>query len=297
MGALQGLVRFDDVRLLARHESKPREVVSVCLEQLQHGNCRIPRFEFQFQASAGEGVYGENVLLIFPENTAGAPFEAWVNNAVDAGGRPVMALPVTDAGPDSAYWDTLCNNDRDFVTALIDSLGIVMMALQASRIRLSRPWREWLGLARELRVRIRRGAALTVPGTPAECTPPDRFTPTVLPDLMKPQRKRLAAKKKRRVALREQSSVVDGRIAARVAPTADARKKLRKKLADVKKVSTNKRLRILANAAEQTIKVLVAERKTATQRERRGSRHHSTPTLPLVRRKTGRAVVAKGRGR
>jgi hypothetical protein len=156
IGQLAPVVRFDDSILTGQTVNARREVLGLRLSNVSFGRLRIPELELQFQAeikadtTSGGTALGGVTCLIFGREAAAGPFEAWVTNASDASGKPVMGILATSAGPVEGPWDRLTPADQAFVVGLCDVLPLCLATLTVQDVRVKRPLKEWATLASEL---------------------------------------------------------------------------------------------------------------------------------------------------
>jgi|GEM_PF-1084669 len=156
---LPHLLRFDDVELFGQQFDTTRSVIGLRLRQLSVQGRRIQQLEFQLQATpSGDGLDGP-VYLIFGEAAVGFPLETWLPNAKGASGQPMSGIALGPDGPSTAVWNALSAHDRQFITALVDSLPLTIVLLQAGGARCKQGWPMWKQLADHLRTWVRLGAA------------------------------------------------------------------------------------------------------------------------------------------
>jgi hypothetical protein len=195
MATLNGLIRFDVLSLLGQNKTEAREVLAIQMENIEYLGRRLPKFDFQIQASIEGARFGTDAHLIFTESCATTAFENWFSNIKDSGGKPVLAVHLDSNGLEASAWEKLSEADQAFVVALVDSLPIILVTLQASGTRLPRPWQAWNELAGGMRNWIRMPllnvkttpeAAIEVRGSvlPETCNEPvmhpdAKVTPTI----------------------------------------------------------------------------------------------------------------------
>ena len=188
IGQLAPVVRFDDSTLTGQTVNARREVLGLRLSNVSFGRLRVPELELQFQseikadATSGDTSLGGVTCLIFGREAAAGPFEAWVSNASDASGKPVMGILATAAGPVEGPWDRLTPADQAFVVALCDALPLCLATLNVRDVRIKRPLKAWATLASELGKWLRK-PAVAASGSEPEAPAPATASPEAAEEL------------------------------------------------------------------------------------------------------------------
>lgn len=151
MRGMQRLVRFDAAELTAQQATPQREVLALRLAPLQFATTRLPELTFQLQLNKAADGGVTSAHFILDAAAQGTALQNWVANVPTATGQAVMALRLDAAGWDAALWQQLTDQDRTFMSALLDSLAVVLVTLQAAGARAERAWADWLKLATRLR--------------------------------------------------------------------------------------------------------------------------------------------------
>lgn len=151
MRGMQRLVRFDAAELTAQQATPQREVLALRLAPLQFATTRLPELTFQLQLNKAVDGTVTSAHFILDAAAQGTALHNWVVNVPTATGQAVMALRLDAAGWDAALWQQLTEQDRAFMSALLDSLAVVLVNLQAAGARAERAWADWLKLATCLR--------------------------------------------------------------------------------------------------------------------------------------------------
>lgn len=151
MRGMQRLVRFDATELTAQQATPQREVLALRLAPLHFAAMRLPEFTFQLQLNKAVDGTVTSAHFILDAAAQGTALHNWVANVPTATGQAVMALRLDAAGWDAALWQQLTDQDRAFMSALLDSLAVVLVNLQAAGVRAERAWADWLKLATRLR--------------------------------------------------------------------------------------------------------------------------------------------------
>lgn len=151
MRGMQRLVRFDAAELTAQQATPQREVLALRLAPLQFATTRLPELTFQLQLNKAVDGTVTSAHFILDAAAQGTALHNWVANVPTATGQAVMALRLDAAGWDAALWQQLTEQDRAFMSALLDSLAVVLVNLQAAGARAERAWADWLKLATCLR--------------------------------------------------------------------------------------------------------------------------------------------------
>ena len=151
MRGMQRLVRFDAAELTAQQATPQREVLALRLAPLQFATTRLLELTFQLQLNKAADGGVTSAHFILDAAAQGTALQNWVANVPTATGQAVMALRLDAAGWDAALWQQLTDQDRTFMSALLDSLAVVLVTLQAAGARAERAWADWLKLATRLR--------------------------------------------------------------------------------------------------------------------------------------------------
>ena len=151
MRGMQRLVRFDATELTAQQATPQREVLALRLAPLHFAAMRLPEFTFQLQLNKAVDGTVTSAHFILDAAAQGTALHNWVANVPTATGQAVMALRLDAGGWDAALWQQLTDQDRAFMSALLDSLAVVLVNLQAAGARAERAWADWLKLATRLR--------------------------------------------------------------------------------------------------------------------------------------------------
>lgn len=151
MRGMQRLVRFDAAELTAQQATPQREVLALRLAPLQFATTRLPELTFQLQLNKAADGGVTSAHFILDAAAQGTALQNWVANVPTATGQAVMALRLDAAGWDAALWQQLTDQDRTFMSALLASLAVVLVTLQAAGARAERAWADWLKLATRLR--------------------------------------------------------------------------------------------------------------------------------------------------
>lgn len=151
MRGMQRLVRFDATELTAQQATPQREVLALRLAPLHFAAMRLPEFTFQLQLNKAVDGTVTSAHFILDAAAQGTALQNWAANVPTATGQAVMALRLDAAGWDAALWQQLTDQDRAFMSALLDSLAVVLVNLQAAGARAERAWADWLKLATRLR--------------------------------------------------------------------------------------------------------------------------------------------------
>lgn len=151
MRGMQRLVRFDTTELTAQQATPQREVLALRLAPLHFAAMRLPEFTFQLQLNKAVDGTVTSAHFILDAAAQGTALHNWVANVPTATGQAVMALRLDAGGWDAALWQQLTDQDRAFMSALLDSLAVVLVNLQAAGARAERAWADWLKLATRLR--------------------------------------------------------------------------------------------------------------------------------------------------
>lgn len=151
MRGMQRLVRFDATELTAQQATPQREVLALRLAPLHFAVMRLPEFTFQLQLNKAVDGTVTSAHFILDAAAQGTALHNWVANVPTATGQAVMALRLDAGGWDAALWQQLTDQDRAFMSALLDSLAVVLVNLQAAGARAERAWADWLKLATRLR--------------------------------------------------------------------------------------------------------------------------------------------------
>jgi hypothetical protein len=150
MESMQGLVRFDAVSLTGQQSAGQRNVLAVKLGKVRYAKHTLASFAFQLQINKNAGGSPDTAHFIFDKTTSTAPFQTWATNMLSTVGQPVMAvrLDARGWGETSAQ---LSPDDQGFMSALTDSLAVVLINLQTDGVRADYPWQDWLKDASLLR--------------------------------------------------------------------------------------------------------------------------------------------------
>jgi hypothetical protein len=151
MESMQGLVRFDRVSLTGQQSAGQRNVLAIKLDQTRFAKHSLASFAFQLQINKNAAGQPEAAHFIFDEKTASAPFQAWVSNMPSTAGHPVMAVRLDARGWVETAQPQLSPDDQSFMSALTDSLAVILITLQADGTRATYPWQDWLKDATLLR--------------------------------------------------------------------------------------------------------------------------------------------------
>lgn len=173
MRGMQRLVRFDATELTAQQATPQREVLALRLAPLHFTAMRLPEFTFQLQLNKAVDGTVTSAHFILDAAAQGTALHNWVANVPTATGQAVMALRLDAAGWDAALWQQLTDQDRAFMSALLDSLAVVLVNLQAAGVRAERAWADWLKLATQLRQWAR--------ATPAPVVATEEPAPALVP--------------------------------------------------------------------------------------------------------------------
>ncbi|MDD2535462.1 MAG: hypothetical protein PHW78_02680 [Macromonas bipunctata] len=199
MRGMQRLVRFDAAELTAQQATPQREVLALRLAPLHFAAMRLPEFTFQLQLNKAVDGTVTSAHFILDAAAQGTALHNWVANVPTATGQAVMALRLDAGGWDAALWQQLTDQDRAFMSALLDSLAVVLVNLQAAGARVERAWADWLKLATQLRQWARATPVVPVvateEATPAEMLQPPEAPPEVPPETAaRPRRSRAKPK-------------------------------------------------------------------------------------------------------
>lgn len=121
----------------------------------QFGDRLLPHLSFKFAAKEVEGEQFTKVAtLAFREQDSGiAPFAAWPAQNADEFG-PVLQLDFVEdpTSTQQGEWQALTQEDRACVSSILQKLPSMLAKLENQGRQLERPWAQWQGLARQMRV-------------------------------------------------------------------------------------------------------------------------------------------------
>ena len=151
MESMQGLVRFDAVSLTGQQSAGQRNVLAVKLDKVRYAKHTLASFAFQLQINKNAAGTPDTAHFIFDETTNTAPLQAWATNMLNTVGQPVMAVRLDAHGWVETSHPLLSPDDQGFMSALTDSLAVVLITLQTDGVRTDYPWQDWLKDASLLR--------------------------------------------------------------------------------------------------------------------------------------------------
>lgn len=200
MRGMQRLVRFDAAELTAQQATPQREVLALRLAPLQFATTRLPELTFQLQLNKAADGGVTSAHFILDAAAQGTALQNWVANVPTATGQAVMALRLDAAGWDAALWQQLTDQDRTFMSALLDSLAVVLVTLQAAGARAERAWADWLKLATRLRQWARATPAPVVATEEPAPAPAEMLQAPEAPPAAAPARPRRSSSAKPKAA-------------------------------------------------------------------------------------------------
>ena len=151
MESMQGLVRFDAVSLTGQQSAGQRNVLAVKLDKVRYAKHTLASFAFQLQINKNAAGSPDTAHFIFDETTNTAPFQSWATNMLNTVGQSVMAVRLDAHGWVETSHPQLSPDDQGFMSALTDSLAVVLISLQTDGVRTDYPWQDWLKDASLLR--------------------------------------------------------------------------------------------------------------------------------------------------
>ncbi|GAB3479703.1 coiled-coil domain-containing protein [Azotobacter salinestris] len=145
------VLRYDSIQ--SQEEALPGNAygLSLKLRNLHFGDHQWPELDYSLATiHTAKKPFGQNIRLEFPESTRSA-LDNWFAESHDERG-PRLELRFTQPDVmDTFVWNTLAQNDRQLIGALIGGLPLQIEELQHIHSCAIRPWQDWQALANSLR--------------------------------------------------------------------------------------------------------------------------------------------------
>lgn len=144
------VLRYDQILLKEEEELSHYACLWIRLEHVSFGKKFWPEWEFRLSSADPAGGIDQNPRVEFPENYGQIPLTSWFEESENHNGSKLELRFAKPEAMDLDVWNRLAKEDQLLVSALLERLPAMLTLLQTTSPTLSRPWEEWITVAKQL---------------------------------------------------------------------------------------------------------------------------------------------------
>lgn len=148
--SLACVLRYDRILLKEEEEVPHYACLWIRLEHISFGKKFWPEWEFRLSSADPAGGIDQNPRVEFPENYGQTPLTSWFEESENHNGSKLELRFAKPEAMDLDVWNRLAKEDQLLISALLERLPSMLTLLQTTFPTLSRPWEEWITVAKQL---------------------------------------------------------------------------------------------------------------------------------------------------